>query len=191
MKKREWVYREVLYRVFEKGENFFTQKNLSEAAGISIGNVYKSLAILENINAIEKTRLGFRVVNPRKILLYWASIRNLEKDIVFRAFVPKPVEEIEKSLPPLLFTAYSGFKFRFGKIPSDYSEVVVYGEREGIEERFGKKAGKENLFVLKADAHLKRFKTIPLAQLYVDLWNLGTWYAQEFLNALEKKIKRG
>jgi hypothetical protein len=38
----------------------------------------------------------------------------LEKDIVYQAYLDKPVEEIESEVPPkTVFTGYSAFKFRF------------------------------------------------------------------------------
>jgi hypothetical protein len=187
MLKKEWVYREILYRKLEGGENFFKQKRISGQCGISIGNVNKSLEPLERMNCIEKKPMGFVVINPKKILLYWASIRNLERDIIYQTHVNKPVEEIEKELPPVLFTAYSGYKFRFKTIPSDYSEVLVYGEPEKIQGRFKKTQRKPNLIVLKPDKHLLKFKQVPIAQIWVDLWNLNTWYANEFVKSLEKK----
>jgi DNA-binding transcriptional MocR family regulator len=189
MKKNEWIYREILYRVIEKGERFFTQKALSERCGVSIGNVNKSLSVLEKMNAIEKKPRGFSVINWKKILLYWASSRNLEKDIVYQTRADENVTGIEKSLPQVLFTAYSGYKFAFGAVPADYSEVVVYGDEEKIMERFGKKEGKPNLIVLKMDAHLRKFRKPSLTQIYVDLWNLGTWYAEDFLKELEKRLE--
>jgi hypothetical protein len=195
MKKNEWIYREMLFRAIEKGDNFFTQKALSQSCGVSIGNVNKSLSALDKMNAIEKKPRGFSVINWKKILLYWASCRNLEKDIVYQTRVDENVIGIEKSLPQVLFTAYSGYKFAFGRVPADYSEVVVYGDGTEIKERFEKKAGQKhegryNLIVLKSDPHLERFKKAPLAQIYVDLWNMGTWYAEDFIKELDRKFER-
>lgn len=188
MKKKEWVYRELLYRYFEQKENFLSQSSLSDSCGVSQGMVSKALEPLESMNAIEKKPMGFAVINAKKILLYWASTRNLEKDVVFRTRVEKPVGEIEKEMPRVIFTAYSAFKFRFGSVPSDYSEVVVYGEKERIKERFGEGKGVPNVIVLKTDSHLEKFRDVPLAQVFVDLWNLDKWYAEDFLRALEKRM---
>jgi len=46
-----------------------------------------------------------------------------------------------------------------------------------------------NLFILKKDKALDKYPSIPLSQIFVDLWNLKEWYAKDFLNALENKIE--
>ena len=188
MKKTEIVYREVLYQVLENKNNFVTQSFLSKRCKVSIGNVYHALQPLVNMNAIEKKPRGFRIIDPKKILLYWSSTRNLKSDIIYQTFSSKPIIEIEKSMPPVLFTAYSGYKFIFKSVPTDYSEIFVYGKKEEIILRFPEKENKPNIIVLKPDEHLMSFKKIPLAQLFVDLWNINTWYARDFLKVLEEKI---
>lgn len=190
MKKSEWVYREILFRNLEKGERFFKQSSLASVCGTSTGNVHEALKPLERMNCIEKKPMGFAVINPKKILLYWASIRNLERDIIYQTHVKEGINEIEKEMPPVLFTAYSGYKLTFKSTPSDYSEVIVYGEREGIEERFPRYPGKSNIIVLRGDPHLEAFRQAPAAQIFVDLWNLNTWYSDEFVKALDKRIGR-
>lgn len=189
MMRIEGVYREILYNVLEKRGSFLSQKKIAEACGAAISTVNYALNPLLSMNAIEKKPLGFRVIAPKKILLYWASIRRFERDVIYKTFVDLGIEEIEKSLPPAIFTAYSGYKFRFGSTPAGYAEVYVYGNAEKIAERFPANAKKPaNLFVLRADEHLSRFRKIPIAQLFVDLWNLNKWYAHDFINELEVKI---
>jgi hypothetical protein len=187
--KIERVYRQILYRILDlKGSGSFKQKDLSFETKLSLSTVNYSLIPLQQMNAIEKKPFGFSVIDVKKILLYWASIRKLRKEIVYRNFVNERVERIESGVPAKsVFTAYTAFKFKFRQIPSEYSEVMVYGEKEKFEERFGKEniKLKPNLIVLKLDDHLLKFKTIPIAQMFVDLWNLDTWYAKEFLNKLE------
>lgn len=190
--KLERVYREILYSIFDlKKKEIFKQKYLSKECNLSISTVNYALKPLEKMNAIQKLQFGFRAVNPKKILLYWASIRNLSKDIVYETFVDEKVEKIESLIPARsVFTAYSAFKLHYKQIPSEYTEVVVYGNKEDFETRFGKenKKLKPNIVVLKLDEHLLKFKITPLAQIYVDLWNLGTWYAEEFRKKLEEII---
>lgn len=190
--KLERVYREILYRTFDlKKNDVFKQNQLSKECNLSISTVNYALKPLEKMNAIQKMRLGFKAVNPKKILLYWASTRRLSKDVIYETFADEKIEKIESSMPSKsVFTAYSAFKFHFKQIPSEYSEVVVYGNKEDFENRFGKenKKFKPNLIVLKLDEHLLKFKMTPTAQIYVDLWNLGTWYAEEFRKKLEESI---
>ncbi len=189
--KKERVYREILYFVLEKNIKSFKQIELSKICGLSLSSVNYTLKPLERIGAIEKKRFGFNVINPKKILLYWASIRRLEKDIIYQTYLDKPIEKIESEVPAnSVFTAYTAFKFKFEKIPSEYGEVIVYGKKDEFIKRFGKEnlKLKPNLIVLNLDEHLLKFKIAPTAQIFVDLWNLSSWYAKEFLKELEEII---
>lgn len=187
--KKERVYRQILFEAIEKNVKEFKQLELSKNCNLSLSTVNLALKPLERMNAIEKKRFGFTIIDLKKILLFWASIRNLEKDIIYQTYLDEDVEKIESEVPAnSIFTAYSAFKLKFKKIPSEYSEVVVYGKREDFEKRFGRenRKFKPNLIVLDLDEHLMKFKLPPLAQIYVDLWNLKSWYAKEFLKKLEE-----
>jgi len=189
--KKERVYREILHGVLEERTRVFKQLELSRVCKLSLSTVNYALRPLERMNAVEKKRFGFTVLDPKKILLYWASIRELEKDIVYQTYVEEPVDKIESEVPAnSVFTAYSAFKFRFKKIPSEYGEVVVYGVARDFERRFGEGSArlKPNLIVLNLDEHLLRFKIAPIAQIFVDLWNLKSWYAKDFLREMERII---
>ncbi|MGB9717395.1 MAG: hypothetical protein ACPL4E_02995 [Thermoproteota archaeon] len=189
--KKERVYREILYGVLEERNRVFKQLELSRVCKLSLSTVNYALRPLERMNALEKKRLGFTVLDPKKILLYWASVRGLEKEIVYQTYVEEPVDRIESEVPAnSVFTAYSAFKFRFKRVPSEYSEVVVYGVARDFERRFGKENTrlKPNLIVLNLDEHLLRFKIAPIAQIFVDLWNLRSWYAKDFLREIEEII---
>lgn len=188
MKKIERVYREILFQAFEEKNRELTQTSLSDRCEVSIGNVHYALEPLENMNAIEKKTKKFLILDPRKILIYWASIRSLPKDILYETRSTKPLRTIENEMPPCLFTAYSGYKFRWGEPPADYSEVYVYADTEEVRDRYPPQKGRANIFVLKQDEHLKKFEKVPLAQIYVDLWNLSSWYAREFIKSMEGMI---
>jgi hypothetical protein len=104
------------------------------------------------------------------------------------------VVEIEKGVPSIaVFTCYSGYKFRYGDVPADYSEVYFYLPKDDIEEakeRFPKRKGPTNVFVLKLERLLEVDEGMVLPpQLYVDLWNLRTWYAKDFLSTLEERLR--
>ena len=185
MKKIEFVYNKILEESIENKNYRLTQKSLSKELKISISTVNYALKPLKQMGAIKINLRNFDIINVKKILYYWASIRNLQKDIIYKTGVDKDIIEIEKNMPPsALFTAYSYYKFKFNDVPADYSEIYVYCNKEDIKKRFNETKGIPNLFVLK-----KNFNKVTLANSFVDLWNLREWYAKEFLQALENKLK--
>ena len=193
MKKQEAVYREILYNVIEKRENNFTQLEISKKLGISLSIVNSAAKRLKEMGAVKVMQRSFKVLDTKKILYLWASIRNLEKDIIFKTRVEMPVREIEQIMPNIIFTAYTAYKLKFDDVPADYSEVYVYAtdkELEVIKHRLSNMTETNpNLFILKKDKALELYDIIPTAQIFVDLWNLREWYAKEFINALEKKME--
>src|SRR3989344_3374413 len=183
MKRIELVYNRILEEAMENKNYKLTQKKLSTELKISLSTVNYALKPLRNIGAIKVNLKNFNVISIKKILFYWASTRNFEKDIIYRLRVDKPVTEIEKNMPnSAIFTAYSYYKFKFKDAPADYSEVYVYADKEDIQKRFKEVKGIPNLFILKKDIN-----KITLANLFADLWNLKEWYAKDFLQALENK----
>jgi len=190
MKKIEQVYREILYQAIEKKNKTLTQKAIALALKISLSTVNHALEPLRKMGAIKVNPRNFTIINIKKILYFWASKRSLEKDIVYTIRVEKSPRQIEQSVPQnTIFTAYSGYKFKFKKAPADYSEVYVYSDDFfGIKRRFPAKKGTPNLFILKKDPNMNRYKTITIANLFVDIWNLKEWYAKDFLKELEGEL---
>lgn len=190
MKKTEIVYREMLFSAIEKEKRNLTQSYLAKTLNISLSTVNLALKPLARMNAVRIKKMGFDIIDIKKILYYWASIRNVEKDVIYKTRVEAPVKEIEKELPDdAVFTAFSGYKFKFKDVPADYSEVYVYGN-ENIKKRFMENKVSPNLFVLKKNNAERYGKTATTANLFVDLWNLRQWYAKDFLKSLEAKIGR-
>ncbi|MEK6979415.1 MAG: winged helix-turn-helix domain-containing protein [Candidatus Micrarchaeota archaeon] len=195
MQRSEWIYRELLYQRIEKGQFQFTQLAIAKKLGISLSTVNYALRPTEEMGAIRKTPMGFRLIDPKKLLLFWASKRNLSKNIIYQTRVDTTIKEIEKNMPQgVVYTAYSAYKFKFDDVPADYSEIYVYADDEVLKEfkrQFPKKDGPPNLIMLEVDSHLNETteKSIcSIANMFVDLWNINSWYAKEFLQALEKKI---
>ena len=188
MKKIELVYREILANAMEKGSKKLTQKAIASALNISLSTVNHALKPLKSLGAIDVGPRNFTITSPKKIIYYWASVRNIEKDIIYTTRINMPAEQIEKNMPQdIAFAAFSAFKFMFNDTPADYSEVYIYAEDiKEIEKRFPKNMNTPNLIVLKKDGNMG--EKITLANLFVDLWNLKQWYAQEFLNALEARL---
>lgn len=195
MKKGDRVLRQILYATYERGEPFMSQKALARVCEVSLGMVNLVVAKLERLGTIEKKPLGFRVIDPKKILLYWASRRELTKDVIYEASSPLLASEIEAQMPSgAIFTGYSGYRLKFGATPVDYDEVYVYADLQEVKRRFQvRKIYKKNLFVLSSDPHLERMSeggTAPLAQIYVDLWQLGRT-ANRFVDELDRKLELG
>ncbi len=191
MLKSEQVYREILFQAMERQNKRLTQSYLASSLGISLSTVNLAVRPLARMNSIKIGRRGFAAIDVKKILYYWASIRNLDRDIIYKTRIKEPVRDIEKQMPDdIVFSAFSAYKFKFKDVPADYSEVYVYGS-EKLKQRWKIQAGNPNLFVLHKDSLMDKYgKTVTLANLFVDLWNLRQWYAKDFLNALEGKIGR-
>lgn len=194
--KKELVFERILYEFLEQRKVKLTQLRLAEELGISLSTVNNALKPLAKMGAVSASHSGLKVVDAQKILLYWSSVRNLQKDVVYATRVELPVQEIEKNMPPgIFYTAYSGYKFRYGEVPADYGEVYVYAEGdealEELRERFPFRRGPANLMVLRFEPSAKKScskQIVSDARLYADLWNLGEWYAKDFLKALEARL---
>ena len=187
MLKKERVYREILYQVLEKNNAKFTQLALARKFNISLSTVNYAIAPLSQMNAVTVNLKNFVVTDPRKILYLWASIRNLK--ILFRTRVEMSVSEIEANMPDnIIFSAYSSYKFRYKDTPADYSEIYVYGDSSLID-RFPQTDKTSNLFVLEKDEFISGYgKLTTVANTFVDLWNISSWYAKEFSKAMEERI---
>lgn len=191
MKKAEIIYREILYQSIEKKNKVLTQSFLAKTLKLSLSVVNKSVKTLEKIGAVEIRQRSLHIIDIKKILYFWASIRNLQKDIIYSTRINLPVIKIEKLMPDdIVFGAFSAYKFLFKDVPADYSEVYVYGDEISLKKRFSSaEGGAHNFFVLKKDELTEKYgKTTTIANTFVDLWNLKEWYAKEFLKNMEEKL---
>ena len=200
MKKIELVYREILYRVIEKKLFSFTQSELSRKLDISLSIINLAVKKLRDMGSVKVSLRSFSIIDFKKILYYWASIRNLSKDIIFSARLEMPVREIERCMPNgVIYTAYSAYKFAFKDVPADYSEVYVYANEKELEivekritthQKFLSGIKKPNFFILKKDDLIEIYPSLPLAQIFVDLWNLSEWYAKDFIREFEERFNK-
>ena len=199
MLKQEAVIREILCQ-FLYNNDIIDQQQISQSLNVSIGLVNKVISRLQGMGAVSKTGRRYSVTSFRKILMFWASLRNSQRDILFSTRVLGSVREIERDLPDgSILTAYTAFNYRFNEAPADYSEIWVYVQDKMIFEfknRFPFNTLPSNLFILKGDKLLeensKRYSSglniVSIPQLYVDLWNIPSWYSKEYVTLLEKKI---
>ncbi|MEM2874525.1 MAG: hypothetical protein QW567_00650 [Candidatus Hadarchaeales archaeon] len=193
MRRKDNVFREILYRVLERDEWYMTQKSLAEACKVSLDTTHKVVRTLVSFKAVEKKPLGFRVVNFFKILQYWACTRDLYRDVVYTTYAPENAASIESGMPEgAIFTGFSGYVRKFPK-PMDYTEVFVYADPVLVQQKFKKRhVTRPNIIVLRMDEHLKmvsRGGVVPTAQLYADLWQIGSPKAERLLVELDEKLR--
>lgn len=186
MKKIELVYCYILEQVLEKKRSKMTQAEIATALKISLSTVNAAIAHIRKMNAVRVKLRSFEVADAKKILYYWASIRNIGKDIVYATRADMPADKIEKSMPAgIIYAAYSAYKIKLKDVPADYSEIYVYADEkqaEKIKKRFPPSKSRPNVFVMKAPGKM------TIANIFVDLWNMKEWYAREFVKEAEERI---
>jgi len=192
MRKIDRVYREVLHRHYTNGTRFFNQKEIAQTCGLSLGTVNPVITKLEQIGAVERKPLGFRLIDPRRLLIYWAATRDLSKDVIYSTFSPFKLTQIEQVLAQRgVLTAYSAYKRIMRRMPVDYSQVFAYASTAAVERAFRPSARrKHNIIILAPDEHLLRLSSngcAPLVQVYVDLWQLGA-PASRLVEELDREI---
>jgi hypothetical protein len=190
MFKIEYIWRDLLDRVIEKKRPEFTITELSKKYSLSTSVVNHALYPLRQLNIVKINKFSSKVVDWERLLYFWATRRNLKKDIVYFTFSPLPVYDREGLMPAdVVPTAYTAFRYLFKKIPADYDHVYFYSNNiENVSKRFSKRKNPPN--ILKPDLYLKKSKKISLSQLFVDLWNLPEWYAKDFCEATLLEIRR-
>jgi hypothetical protein len=190
MLKREVIWRAIATEAIEQKTLKFQQKELAGRFKFSLSTVSNALKPLRQIGAVKVGGRSFALTDLEKLLTFWATHRKLSTEILYQTHVPGGVRAVEGEIPPgVTFGAFSAYRIRFQDAPADYDKVYVYSrDLAELEHRFPKHAGYENLIALRADPYLPTTPTTPIAQIYVDLWNLPEWYAADYLNALKKRI---
>jgi len=200
MKKIEIVYRFISER-FVRNDNKFTQAEIAKSLKISLSTVNAAINKLDRISAVKIYARHFEVIAFDKLMLYWATRRELYKDICYQTRADMQIREIENSMPAkVAFTAYTAYRYVIGEPPADYSQVYAYadpGTLNEIKRRFPARDGIPNLIILTADFITSRLineealphNSVSLPQMFVDLWNIKNWYSKEFTDRLMEKLK--
>jgi len=191
MKKIEIIWRELLFQAIEKKTRRFTQKELASNFNFSTSTIFQALKIPRNMGAVRVTGRFFVLEDPEKLLYHWASVRSIQKDVIFTGYVNLPIFEIEGNMPPdVIFAGFSAARKILGVSPADYDKVFVYTKNiDLIKRRFDFKKGRGNLIVLRQDPFLPKYGSLTtIPQTFVDLWNVSDWQAKEYTSALKEKI---
>lgn len=192
MLKIEYVWRELLYRAIEQRNPYFSIIQLSNLFKLSTSVVSHAILPLKGLGVVKIAKKRSKIADIERLLLFWATRRNLQKDILYQTYSSLPLLEKESSMPANVFpTAYTAYRFLYDDIPSDYEDSYFYtGDIQPIIKRFPPNSKKSpNIIILRQDPYLPGYKQIPLAQIFADLWNLPDWYAKEFSDALLAKIR--
>lgn len=194
MKKVEVIWREILYQILEKeARGPFTQQRLAKEFGFSTSTVFQALKVPRQIGAIQASGRQFRVISLEKLLYFWGTYRRLEREIVYQTWASDDAVKIESMLPDgVVLGAFSAYRWHFKGAPAEYDRVYIYASSvDELRRRFPQnRRGASQLFVLKMDPWLARYgPATPWGQTFADLWNIPTWYAQEFAQALLERMK--
>ncbi len=193
MKKIETIWHHLLWLALEKKQYRHTQQSLALHFGYSLSTVNLAIKQVAATGAIEVLGKFFVVRDVKKMLLYWATHRSLEKSIIYQTFVDEAISQIEGLISPeIIFAGFSAASRILGEAPADYSKVYIYADESQIDEiqkRFPKSPKPANLIVLKSYSKQKEYGQITtIPQTFVDLWNMSDWYAKDFTYELERKI---
>ena len=114
---------------------------------------------------------------------------------MFKSELDLEPRKIESLMPPqVIFGLYSAASLYYKKEPADYDHIYIYSNEANFEEvlkrllSIDKKRKNYNLFIVKKDKWLGRYKNFPWEQIFVDIWNAPEWYAKDFLAAIENKL---
>ena len=191
--RTEMVWRHLLVAAQDLGIRSSSLTQLSVELELPVSTIHKALERPRAIGAVRGSASGLRVLDPKRLQLMWAAQRDLNRDIVYSTRVPMTVSEIEARLPvSAIPTAYTAHVLHEGRnLVADYEQVVVYADANEVRRRFPRRPGQANLLVLEPDPLLSRYGRIARrCQVYADLFNLPTWQAQRFLEALDRELLR-
>ena len=87
MLKQEAVIRKILSQSLYE-DDIIDQQQISQSLNVSIGSVNKVISRLQRMGSVSKTGRRYSVTSFKKILMFWSSLRNLQRDVVYSTRVP-------------------------------------------------------------------------------------------------------
>lgn len=189
------MWRHLLHGAFEDARRRWDSiTTLAEELDLPVSTVHRSLAYPTDIGAVAVRGLGgVRVLDPGRLVMAWAGRRRLAGDILRRARIAAPATKVERHIgdPAAVLGGFGALVTRLGgNTIADYETVLVYGEPDLV--GLGPPAagdGATEVVVLDPDPLLARYgRTTPLAQAWVDLFNLPGWQAARFVHHLVPRL---
>ena len=193
--KSETIWQLILESALNKKGYQFTQQAIARSLGYSLSTVNHAIDSPTRMGALKKSGRFFTLVDFKKLLYYWASRRQLSRDLIYQTYSPLTIWEREGLVPPTATLAgYSAARYWLKEAAADYDKLYFYLTEKDLieaEKRYLPTAKKlpANTFVLKKAEYFRNKGSLTsLTQTFVDVWNLGDWYSRDFVVALETKI---
>src|SRR3989338_6584958 len=98
MLKIEAIWRELLYQSIENRNITFKTTDLASKYKLSLSTVHHSLIPLSNLGIVKIGKRISEIRDMERLLMYWATRRDLKKDICYQTFCQLPISEIETLL---------------------------------------------------------------------------------------------
>ena len=189
MRKIETIWHDLLNDSLN-GSFKHTQQDLAIKYNYSLSTINHALEIPTKMGAIRKESKFFVLEDFFKLLYYWASVRNLERDTAYSTYYPDRILKAEGEIPAgCIYAGYTAARHLLGEPPADYDKLYCYfDDISSFRERFPfNKQREPNIFVIKKPQNMSGgFTTLP--QTFVDIWNMRDWYAKDFTKSLEEKM---
>ncbi|MBI1883967.1 MAG: hypothetical protein HYS08_07165 [Chlamydiae bacterium] len=194
MKKIETIWHYVLHEALTHERFQHTQQDLARKFRYSLSTVHHALEAPSQMGAIRKAGKFFVLHDFRKLLYFWASIRSLNRDILYSTTLNQSTREIEgMAIPGSIYATYRAARQWLGESPADYSRVYFYvspSDLSAFQRRFPPSLKEpRNTFALKMAPEMREYGSwTTLAQTFVDIWSLSDWYGRDFTQALQEKM---
>lgn len=200
MLKREQVWRHLADQTLA-GTVGFHQQEIARDLAMSIGNVNLAIQPLRDTGAVEIVAKKVIVRDIRKLLTIWAARHNPEP--VIAAFASAADTRGTMRLLPagLALTSFAGVLAAYPDRPDpapaphvrayiDPADSITLAE---LRKRFTERPdGPTATVKIHAADPVLAAKLPPIvspAQMYVDLWHEGDFYAGDYLRALEAELR--
>jgi hypothetical protein len=193
--KAEQVWRHLLVGSFEENRRRWQSVSaLAHEVGVAASTARSALAYPSEIGAVVLRGVGeVRVLDPGRLLMAWAGRRRLSRDVRRRVWLSAPAPEVEAGIddPAAVLGGFGAVVARIGgNTIADYETVLVYGDPALKDFKVpAEGARRTEVILLEPDPVLADYGcTTPLAQAWVDLFNLPCWQAARFVHHLIPRL---
>lgn len=171
---------------------------LGRELDLATSTVHRALSRPAEIQAVRILPGGGLItLDPGRLLMLWAARRRPVLDLVDRFSVPVRADVVERAVmnPDAILGGFAAVTAALGaNTIADYSTVLVYGDPRlpplGTDANAGSPGFEDTtVWVLEPDPLLARYgRNTPLAQAWVDLFNIPGWQAARFVHALLPRV---